>query len=337
MPVMYSPCSVPKPMQKSRVPDMKYFVIVNPHARDGRSADTARRCLSLLTRSEHVIEHAVVRNFDDARLLSTEANRNGYDVVAAIGGDGTINKVLNGFYDDEGRRIGRTMFGVIHTGTSPDFCRSYGVPLRPEVAAQALLRRRTRSIPVGMINYALPSMAAEETRGTWRPISYFGCCANIGLGASLASRANAGIRKRLGDTLGTFVSLLGVLRAYRPWEGTLEVDNDLENVRDVYNLSVGLTPYIASGIKVANNAMQERGEFYLMTLRALRLRALPTVLYRIYRGRPFPDSEYLSLRSCRSITIPMAETAVEVEQDGDPCGHLPCSIEIARDRLDLIY
>jgi len=319
------------------VPEMKYVVIVNPHARDGRSGKVAGRCLELLSRSEHRIEHVEVRTFDDARVLSAEANSRDADVVVAIGGDGTINKVLNGFFDHDGRLVGRARFGVVHTGTSPDFCRSYDVPLRPEDAVEALLRRRTRSIPVGMIRFPRSSMLPADAAPETRPVSYFGCCANIGLGASLAARANAGIRKRLGDTLGTFLSLLHVLREYTPWDSTAEIDGVQQYMSSMFNLSVGLTPYIASGIKVANEEMRERDEFYLMTLRNLTLRTLVPALHRIYRGRPFANTDYLSLRGCHSITIPAGDMQIEVEQDGDPCGHLPCTIEMAKDRLELIY
>jgi diacylglycerol kinase family enzyme len=270
-----------------------------------------------------------VRSFDDAYTLSQRANRDGYDVIVAVGGDGTINKVLNGFYDASGRRISRAMFGVVHTGTSPDFCKSYDIPLDIEGAVHALLQRRTRKIPVGMVRY----LAADALRD----VSYFVCCANVGLGASLATKANAGIRKRIGDTLGTFVSLLQVLREYEPEDYGLEIDGEQVETTRVYNMSVGLTPYIASGIRVANEEMSESRSFYLLTLRAFRSRELLPMLVKIYRGKRFKDTEYLSLRACRTVSFPRVHRQADIEHDGDPCGSLPCSIELAVDDLDVIY
>lgn len=317
---------------------MKYFIISNPHARGGKGAVSARRCLDLLARSGCDMEHAEVKRFDDAYALSRQANLAGCGVIVAIGGDGTINKVLNGFYDEAGARISGALFGVVHTGTSPDFCRSYDVPLDIDGAVRALLARRTRRIPVGVVRF-LPVGNVEDSRadaGT-RTASHFVCCANIGLGASLAARANAGIRKRIGDTLGTFYSLLQVLRTYEPDDFRLVVDGEEISISEVYNISVGLTPYIASGIKVANDEYRDAGMFYMMTMRALRVRNMLPMLRKIYGGKKFADADYLSVRGCRSVSIPRHNRRSDVEHDGDPCGHLPCTIELANEGLDLIH
>ena len=77
--------------------------------------------------------------FDSMRALSRIANLNGTDVVVAVGGDGTINAVLNGFYDDTGKKISQSKFAVIYTGTSPDFCKSYDISLKHEEAIQSLV------------------------------------------------------------------------------------------------------------------------------------------------------------------------------------------------------
>jgi diacylglycerol kinase family enzyme len=317
---------------------MKYFIISNPHARGGKGAVSARRCLDLLARDGRDMEHAEVKHFDDAYALSRQANLAGYGAIVAIGGDGTINKVLNGFYDETGARISDALFGVVHTGTSPDFCRSYDVPLDVDGAVRALAARRTRRIPVGMIRFH-PGANGELSRAdaATGAVSYFVCCANIGLGASLAARANAGIRKRVGDTLGTFYSLLQVLRTYEPEDFRLLVDDEEIAIGEVYNISVGLTPYIASGIKVANEEYRDAGMFYMMTMRAVGAGNFLPMLRRIYSGRKFADTEYLSVRGCRSVSFPRLNRRSDVEHDGDPCGHLPCTIEMAKEELDLIY
>jgi diacylglycerol kinase family enzyme len=310
---------------------MKYCVIHNPHARDGRARASAEHCLHRLARSGCAVEAREVRHFDEARTLSRDANRAGYDAVVAVGGDGTINRVLNGFYDAEGRRISRALLGVVHTGTSPDFCRSYGVPLDVDGAVDALIRARTRTIPVGRIRFS-PASDTAAARA-----SFFVCCANIGLGASLAARANAGIRRRLGDTTGTFVSLLGVLRTYTPTDYTLRLDGSDVSWDRVYNISVGLTPYIASGLRIDNSSMAAAGRFYVMVLRDVHLIKLPGVLRKLYSGRRFTDSETLFVRDCAELEIPEQPTPSDVEHDGDPVGQLPCAISRTSEDLELIY
>lgn len=312
---------------------MRYCVVHNPHAGGGRGGERSRRCLSLLSRRGASVDSAEVRSFDEAFTLSREANLAGYDAVVALGGDGTINRVLNGFYDDRGARLSDARFGVIHTGTSPDFSRSYGLPLDPERAVETLLRRHTRLIPVGQIRFHGDGAAVGPAA---RGLSCFVCCANIGLGAALATRANGGIRRRIGDRLGTFVCLLQVLQRHAPQDFRVTVDGEEVELTKVYNISIGLTEYIASGIRVHNEAMRDQGLFYMLTLRDLRLRTLLPVLRKVYGGRPFANTAELSLRACARFEIARHPTPADVEHDGDACGHIPCAIQLAEEGLELL-
>jgi len=64
---------------------------------------------------------------DDAKRFAAEAVREGFDVVAAAGGDGTIHTVVNGLEKD----FGRVCLGVIPLGTGNDFPRTLAIPEDP--------------------------------------------------------------------------------------------------------------------------------------------------------------------------------------------------------------
>jgi diacylglycerol kinase family enzyme len=108
---------------------MKYYLIMNPYSRGGRRRELAQRCVEYLSHQGCSYDTEIVENFQQAYTLSQKANQKAYDVIVAIGGDGTINRVMNGFYDQSGKRVSGAKFGVLHTGTSPDFCKRYQVPL----------------------------------------------------------------------------------------------------------------------------------------------------------------------------------------------------------------
>lgn len=321
---------------------MRTCVITNPHARNGRAAHAAARCIAALRDGGMPVDVFEIEHFDDACTLARDACLAGVETIVAVGGDGTINRVLNGFFDDDGRRIGHARLGVVHTGTSPDFSRSYGLPLDAADAARAVLRARTRPIPVGIIRF-----------GNGRT-SAFACCANVGLGASLAARANAGIRARIGDTAGTLVSLLALLRTWDPATYDLTVDGRARGLTRVLNISVGITPYIASSIRVPWQVDPAHPRFYLLVLRDLTSRTLIPTLRRIYRGKPFANTDTLSLEPCTEVhvaavphdgtadgtaggTAMHVQHANDVEHDGDPCGLLPCTISFSPDHLDLFH
>jgi diacylglycerol kinase family enzyme len=119
---------------------MKYFFVINPGSRNGRSSALTGKLLSLIKREGLFFDYAMTTSLEHAYSLSKRANEENYDTVAAVGGDGTINRVLNGFFNNDGKRISRAKMGVIHTGTSPDLCKSYGIPTHPEISARVSQR-----------------------------------------------------------------------------------------------------------------------------------------------------------------------------------------------------
>ncbi|MBU0676445.1 MAG: diacylglycerol kinase [Proteobacteria bacterium] len=319
---------------------MRYFLICNPGSRHGVSKGKFERIFILFRQNNLEYECKIINSLQEAEDLSSMANRNGYDVVVAIGGDGTINRVLNGFFNQAGGRISAAALGIIYTGTSPDFCKSYNIPIEIEPAVKILAADKRVSIRVGRISYAkspvtqLPSpKAISEKRD--QHTAYFGCCANIGLGATLARYANGGIRKYLGDSAGTFFSLLRTLACYQPVDLIVQTDGCCKNLNQVHNISIGRTTWLASGIKVHNDLKADEPRFYSLAVHSLKMHRLPMILKAIYSGKPIVSSQSITFEYAEVLQID-GPHSVEVEFDGDPAGYLPCRIEPAKDLLDLV-
>jgi len=183
------------------------FLIMNPGSHSGRSRQTFDQIIGLLSQSGADFEYHITLDLEHATLLSHNANLEGFKSIIAVGGDGTINAVVNGLFTPDGHHLTQAKFGVIYTGTSPDFNRTYNIPVQIDEAVGTILNGKDLMIPVGRIAFGLPNSVAESVR-------YFVCCANIGLGALLARQANSGIRRKLGDFLGTLLSLIGLFIQY---------------------------------------------------------------------------------------------------------------------------
>ncbi|UCG53286.1 MAG: diacylglycerol kinase [Candidatus Latescibacterota bacterium] len=319
---------------------MRYSFIVNPGSRGGRNLVALDRLKSTLNGFSPPATVNITKTLDDAFSLSRQANMEKYDVIVAVGGDGTINRVLNGFFDENGRRISNAKMGVVYGGTSPDFCKSYGIPIQYDAAFEALYRGRSRQIQLGTVAFTAdtesPSTDGSRTIGGVARTKLFACCANIGLGASLARQANSGIRKKVGDFLGTLLSLIKVLKSYHPCDLTVRIDDEQKTISNVFNISVGKTRFIASGIKVQNELAEGDGKFYVLVVNNLKLRNVPRCLWTIYSGRRIADNDVMSLLYCSRFEAQASTGDVEVEFDGDPVGFVPCKIEMAHDPLDLI-
>jgi diacylglycerol kinase family enzyme len=297
--------------------EMKYFLIMNPSSHGGKSKKRFRRIWKLLDNRGINYVYKSTQSLDHARCLSQFANEQNYDAIVAVGGDGTINSVLNGFFDDNGNRISDSKMGVIYTGTSPDFCKSYNIPLNLDESVDTLIAQRSRKIKVGKVTFLKENIKMLNNCGlenTGRnAVGYFACCANIGLGATLARNANSGIRKYTGDFLGTFLSLIKTVASYRAIDFTIVKDEKKTTVENLFNISVGRTKYIASGIKLNTGLDDDDDRFYCMTVTNLNWFNFPKLVKKIYGNFLNPEIEY----------------------DGDPVGYLPCRIELANDTLEL--
>lgn len=301
--------------------------MLNPGSRSFNGMDCWPELLDGLRRAGTRFDFAFTSIDSDAARLAEEADRAGFDAVVAVGGDGTINGVLNGLVRP-GTEKARAAFGVLYTGTSPDFCNRLGIPIEPGAAVDALLSGRRLAID-------LCRVAHRSADGASSIEGVFACSANFGLGASIARGSNTGLRKCLGDAVGTFLSTVRAIAKYQPT--ALAVDLDLDGERRtydrLYNLFVGKNPLIASGIRLDIDIAPDDGRLYILPLHGITKAALFASLADVYTGnlvRRFPPV------FCRNVTVHAGTDNNEVEYDGDPRGTLPARISVLPRAVDVL-
>jgi diacylglycerol kinase (ATP) len=94
----------------------------------------------------HFVEPLITFEAGDAAGLAADAARRGADVVAAAGGDGTVNGVVNGLdgYD--------VPLGIIPVGTANDFAKQVGIPADADHAMDVILQRKPRRLDTASLN-----------------------------------------------------------------------------------------------------------------------------------------------------------------------------------------
>ena len=83
--------------------------------------------------------------------LARAAANTDYRYIIAVGGDGTVNEVVNGILNSTGSH--NTILGIVSAGTTCSFARSVGIPLDPDSSCRLLTSRNTMSIDVGVVEY----------------------------------------------------------------------------------------------------------------------------------------------------------------------------------------
>ena len=163
---------------------MRTCVIFNPAAK----GDKARRFRARLDAigKECVLKKTAAPG--DARRLAAQAIAEGFELVVAAGGDGTLNEVLNGL-GDAPDGFQRACLGVLPLGTINVFARELKIPLAPDAAMAAL--RRGREIRVDL------PQAEFEVNGK-RERRFFAQLAGAGLDACAIGLVSWQLKKKIG-------------------------------------------------------------------------------------------------------------------------------------------
>ena len=277
----------------------RFLVLANPSSHGGRSGRILPLLRELLSEGEFV----VLKNIEEASRLAREST--GYEAVVACGGDGTVNAVARGVLTNRDNAL---KFGVLYTGTSPDFCREHGIPTDAEEAVAVLRAGEVREIPVLTANG-----------------DPFFCSMNLGMGAMVAASANR-LRPLLGDVLGTLWSVLReVVRGRR-----YDIKVNGEEICNVVHALVTRMPRIAGGLKVSLSPLAD-DEYALWFARDLSRFGCLRIVWNLYRGKPCGE-----LRVLRGKTTFASVNHVAFEYDGDPHGALPVAVSLAPRRLRLL-
>ena len=307
---------------------MKSYLIINPWSRGGKCSRQFGEIFRLMNDAGLEYDYVFASTFQGIKGASVYANRQDYDNIIAVGGDGTINAVINGFYDQYGYLISNKSMGVIYTGTSPDFCKSYGIPLNLEEAVNSIKNHQIKRVRIGSIRFA---SQIDPVRLENR---YFACCTSIGIGAMVAAKANR-FRKYVGDFAGTIGSILICLAKFKSRNIEINSSGTIKTYRSVVNVFVGRTKYIASGIKVNQGISENDPRFYIITVMNLRLSRLLNLFCQIYSG-DIKTSNMIDFSLSDSVLIQSDKLPSQVEFDGDPAGFTPCTFQCAVNSLNLI-
>ena len=154
----------------------KLFVIFNPAAR-GEKTRRVRKFLE--TKTGHSVTLAPTQRAGDARLLAARAVKEGYRIIVAAGGDGTINEVVNGM------GTSGAALGVLPLGTVNVFAQELRIPRRIEAAWQVIKAGELRTI----------DLACAEAGTTKR---YFVQLAGVGFDAQAVRVASWELKKKIG-------------------------------------------------------------------------------------------------------------------------------------------
>lgn len=298
--------------------------IVNPAAGGGKSYKRLQPFLSAFRR--HGIPYEVHRTGhpDHGTELTRQAIQAGATTVIAVGGDGTVNEVVNGFFHNGKLHREEVALAVLSAGTASDFARSLSLPESAERLSRQIQEQRIVHIDVGLIEYTSHS-GNLETR-------YFLNVADAGYGGALLQRWNR-VKKFVPGPPAYFVGLLLNLLFYDNLPVQYRLDGG-DVVRQHLNaLIVANAQYFGGGMWIAPEARPDDGWFDVIVLGDVNKMEIMANLRRLYNGTL---CEYPKVQCMRARRIEAwSEATVFLECDGELIGKLPCTFEMLPAALPL--
>lgn len=287
---------------------MKIKAIVNPRAGGGYASEIYRTVLDEFRDFE--ISYGLTSGSGDATKIAENAIREGFDYILCIGGDGTLNEVIQAMAHSE------VVLVPVSAGTGSDFVRNLGFSdlngVKEAIKAQNYLK-----IDLGVV-------AHEQKK------RYFVNILEVGFGASVMKRVNSRKKVRGGSSFTS--SVLALIPFFKPFPVKINID-DRNLVVDLAEMVVANGRYFGGGMLAAPAADLTDGYLEVHIVSGVGKFQLLSKLGKLRNGSYVDDP---SVVSYRTDDIKM-EGKAPVEIDGEDFGGLPIEITVDRACLKVLF
>lgn len=294
---------------------MRTCVIFNPTAR----GDKARRFRKHLDAIGAQSTLKLTAAPGDARRLAAEAVAEGFEVVVAAGGDGTLNEVLNGIADAP-NGLERVRLGVLPLGTVNVFARELGIPIKLNLAWQTIRQGKETRIDLPAVEY--------QSNGHSQRL----CFAQLA-GAGLDARAIELVSWKLKKKVGPLAYIIAGMNALMGTQSKITVSGGPEEVTGELVL-IGNGRLYGGYYKVFPQADLRDGLLDVCVFPRVNWMVLARCGPGLLVQGLLPASAAQTFQA-KSITL-SGPSATPLEADGELSGHLPAKFSVQRDKLRVV-
>lgn len=278
----------------------------------GRAARDRARIVHALRQAGVPFELFASEHAGHALSLASEAASAGYRKYLAIGGDGTLNELLNGALHSSALAATDITLGLMPVGRGNDWARTHRVPRDYRQAADLLARQRSLAHDVGI---------AESLGGDAPKLRYFLNVAGVGFDAHVVARTPS---DRWG-ALSYLASLPASYATYRPRELAISADGRTFH-GTVFVAFAALGRYCGGGVHIAPRAATDDGVFDVVIVENVTKWELACNIWRLFDGSIGQYPKVRTLRT-RALEISGRESA-GVQADGELLSQTPVRLSV---------
>lgn len=307
---------------------IQWTIIYNPKACSGKGGQHWPQIERLL-QAAGIPFHAVeTQHAGHAILLAQQAIARGARHLVAVGGDGTMNELLNGIFGQEEVPPSEIVLSQIPIGTGNDWRRTVGIPKDYAACVSMLQEWRQLRQDVGMVEWIQDGQPRRR---------YFANVAGMGFEAAVGVKANADKAAGKGGVLGYVPALLGILSKYQCTQAAFKLDHRILPQRPFFSLAIGICKFNGGGMKQCPTASLDDGLFEMTIINQIPKYKVVANFPRIFTGAFVKVREVEQHQAATIEVVTGPETLLEV--DGEDIGQgtakfslLPQALRVATSR-----
>ncbi len=303
---------------------MKTFAVINPRSAGGKTGRDASAIAKRLADVTGPLTVAMTAAPMDAARITSHALMEGYERVVAVGGDGTINEVVNGFFQNGIPINSEAEFALLNLGTGGDFRKTFDIAPGFDASLARIAEGRARRIDVGRLSF----VSGDGKTGT----RHFANIASFGMSGDVVDRVNRAtlVKRMAGQFAYTWGSLMSLLR-FKAKPVRLKVDDVFDEVVSVSTCAVCNGQYFGGGMRIAPDASPDDGLLDVILIGDAPRGDVMKAMNQLYTGQHVHNPNVKVFRGRTVIATPVEATAGEavlIEADGELPGRLPAMFEV---------
>ena len=305
----------------------KTVAVVNPAAAAGSAGRRWQRWRKFLAAACGATDTVFTTGLGHATAVTRRAIEEGAERIVVVGGDGTLNEVVNGFFTPEGESIAgdEVTLVLIPAGTGGDFARSTGT--RGCSVEQIFHESSVQRVDLGRV---------ELTQSDGRPLMrHFINISSFGMSGLVVSMVNR-TTKRFGATASFLWGTLRGLLQSEIQPVRLHIDGARHVDVSTRTVAVANGRYFGGAMKIAPHALINDGCFDVIVVGDIGLAAFAGLSRKLYRGEHLGDPRIEHFRAREIIAEPLGKDEVLVEVDGEQPGKLPARYRIMPSALRVL-
>jgi diacylglycerol kinase (ATP) len=302
-----------------------WFVIVNPNAGNEKGRKDWKVISSDLNKLGVIFSEKFTEKKEHAISITNEAIKSGYRRILCVGGDGTLNEIVNGVFNQNVCPTQDITLGLIPVGTGNDWGRMFGIPLNYEGASQIIKDGRTTIHDIGKVTYY---------NGLEKGTRYFINIAGLGFESVVVKRTNIQKDNGKGGKAIYFYNLLMSLISYKNTKSEIVIDGT-STTANIFSLNVGNGRYCGGGMRQTPFALPDDGILDVTIIKGMGKLEIIRNLKILYDGTILSHPK-VEGHKCKNVKV-CSDSVLYVEADGESLGHTPAEFSIFPAAINIVY